>query len=269
MNEVEHQEDALDPAAIEQEATVQGWVSKENYKGNPEEWVDAETFVRRGREINPILRANNERLRRELTAAQERHQREMAEIKTTISEFRKFHAQTEERAYENALADLKKQRAEAQKDLDSDRVVDIDDAIHEIRELRAAKKEIPAAVESPATPSPEFTAWAAQNTWYSTDPELQAFADQVAGPAVRRLSPASTGREFLEAVRETVMERYPERFGQTTAVPRVEGTAGVRPAKSNGKKSYAALPAEAKEACDKFVRQGLLTQEEYLNSYQW
>ena len=36
-----------------------------------------------------------------------------------------------------------------------------------------------------------------------------------------------------------------------------------------GKKSYENLPSEAKAACDKFVKQGLMTREEYVKEFEW
>ena len=49
-------------APVEQEARTLGWVPAEEFKGDPNRWVDAETFVERGHTVMPILRKNNERL---------------------------------------------------------------------------------------------------------------------------------------------------------------------------------------------------------------
>ena len=56
---------------FDSEARAQGWVSQEEFRGNEKDWVDAETFVKRGREILPILRKNNEHLLRDLNATKE------------------------------------------------------------------------------------------------------------------------------------------------------------------------------------------------------
>ncbi|CAB4183418.1 hypothetical protein UFOVP1078_64, partial [uncultured Caudovirales phage] len=58
-------------ASVIQEAVSQGWVSKDKYRGDEKDWVDAETFVKRGREILPILRKNNENLLKELNQTKE------------------------------------------------------------------------------------------------------------------------------------------------------------------------------------------------------
>jgi hypothetical protein len=59
------QEGEVDPRII-REAREDGWRPKEEFNGREEDWIDAETFVRRGKEINPLLRKNNEKLKREL-----------------------------------------------------------------------------------------------------------------------------------------------------------------------------------------------------------
>jgi len=51
---------------LEREARVFGWVPKEEFRGSDTDWVDAEVFVKRGKEINPILRKNNELLLKKL-----------------------------------------------------------------------------------------------------------------------------------------------------------------------------------------------------------
>lgn len=72
-------------AAVEKEARLLGWVPKEDFRDG-DHWVDAETFVKRGKEINPILRKNNEILLKKLDAANA----EVAEVKKVAKEFEKF-----------------------------------------------------------------------------------------------------------------------------------------------------------------------------------
>jgi len=54
---------------VEEEARAQGWVGKDEFRGSDDDWVDADTFVKRGKEIMPILRKNNEKLLKELGEA--------------------------------------------------------------------------------------------------------------------------------------------------------------------------------------------------------
>ena len=49
------------------EAKRQGWVPQEDYNGPEDKWVDADTFVKKGKEINALLRKDNEFLKREVS----------------------------------------------------------------------------------------------------------------------------------------------------------------------------------------------------------
>ena len=71
MSEEETQVTPQVSSEILYEAESQGWVPKERYRGNEADWVDANTFVKRGREILPILRKNNENLVRDLNNTRE------------------------------------------------------------------------------------------------------------------------------------------------------------------------------------------------------
>ena len=107
------------------EAKRQGWVPEEEFNGPEGKWVDAETFVKKGKEINALLRKDNEFLKREV-----------AEMKSTMVEFKKFHAETEKRAYERAMADLREQKKEAIAAGDGEKVLQVEDAMDELKVAR-------------------------------------------------------------------------------------------------------------------------------------
>ena len=73
----------------------------------------------------------------------------------------------------------------------------------------------------------------------------------------------------IQEVTEEVRRRFPEKFGNPRREKpnRVEG--GGTPSGRSGKKGYADLPPEAKAACDRFVKQGLMTKEEYVKDFDW
>ena len=79
--------------SVLKEAESQGWVPKEKFRGDENDWVDADTFVKRGREIMPILRKNNENLLKELNTTKE----QLKEFKKSADEFKKFQQQAHER----------------------------------------------------------------------------------------------------------------------------------------------------------------------------
>lgn len=234
------------------EAKRQGWVPEEEFNGPEGKWVDAETFVKKGKEINALLRKDNEFLKREVS-----------EMKSTMAEFKKFHAETEKRAYERAMADLREQKKEAISAGDGEKVLEIDDAIDE---LKTARKEEKAAAPAPNAIDPAFVAWQEENRWFGKDTELTAEANLI-GEVVKRQNPTLIGTEFLDEVTKRVKRMYPEKFtnANRSRPNPVEGST-AKPAPSRGK-GFNDLPPEAKAACLKFEKQNLVTREQYLKEY--
>ena len=233
------------------EAKRQGWVPQEEYNGPEDKWVDADTFVKKGKEINALLRKDNDFLKREV-----------AEMKTTMMEFKKFHADTEKRAYERAMTDLREQKKEAISTGDGDKVLQIDDAIDE---LKANKPE---PVARPTNqPDPVFVQWNEDNKWFGTDTELTEEANLI-GEVIKRKQPTLIGEAFLDEVTKRVKKAYPEKFTNSNRgrPSPVEGTTAPK-ASAKGGKGYNDLPPEAKAACQKFEKSGLLSRDQYLKEY--
>ena len=57
-----------DEQTIEERASAMGWSPQENFKGDPERWVDAETYVKRGEEFIPFLQADKRKLTQDVEA---------------------------------------------------------------------------------------------------------------------------------------------------------------------------------------------------------
>lgn len=255
----------VEPSASEQEARKFGWVPQEEFKGDPEAWRDADEFLKRGREINGYLRKDLEKINGRNAALEA----ELREVKEVMQEFKKFHNETEERAYKRALEDLKKMKIEAVREGDAEAVVEIDEKIDELKELKQAEAKKPAANNPPddAEQRRVFNQWVNENEWYAKDIALQAAAHGFSD-IVKAQNPRLVGREFLEAVKAKVQEAFPDKFKNTSRdlPPAVEG-GNSTPRSSGKKKSYADLPQEAKQACDKFVKNGLMTQDQYVKEY--
>ena len=234
------------------EAKRQGWVPQEDYSGPEDKWVDADTFVKKGKEINALLRKDNDFLKREV-----------AEMKSTMMEFKKFHAETEKRAYERAMSDLRDQKKEAISTGDGDKVLQIDDAIDELKQSRQTEK-----VAHPVNqPDATFIQWSEDNKWYTSDAQLKTEADMI-GEVIKRQNPTLIGEAFLNEVTTRVKRMYPEKFTNSnrSRPSPVEGTTAPKATGKNGK-GFNDLPPEAKAACQKFEKSNLLTREQYLKEY--
>jgi hypothetical protein len=260
---------------VVKEAESQGWVPKERFRGNEADWVDADTFVKRGREILPILRKNNENLIKDLNATKE----QLKEFREAAEEFKKFQKEAYERKageYEARIKEIKESRAQAISDGDGQKVNALDDALDEAKEdLKQAKQAVKEAetVKEPevTTPAvePELQAWLDGNDWFGTDKRMTSIANGI-GESLRLEFPLLKGKAFLEKLDEVLAEEFPNKFGKKQSpASRVESGSGRQGRGGNNAQSYDNLPADAKAACDKFVKQKLMTKEEYVASYDW
>jgi hypothetical protein len=264
--------------ATAKEARMFGWVPREEFRGSDDEWVDADVFVKRGKEINPILRKNNETLMKKL----DEKSKEIDSIKASVEEFKKFQKESFERKaveYQVQIAELKAKKKEAIAEGNGDLVVDIDDQIDEIKEAQreakdaAKEKEVAeaAAKQNASVPEdPSLQEWLGKNTWFGQDSEMTDVANGL-GASVRRQFPHLSGQEFLTKLDEKIAEYFPEKIlGKKAKGNAVDSSGDVRGGSSSGKKSYDNLPADAKQACDRFIKNGWIkSKQEYVDNYDW
>ncbi len=263
-------EGQTDHSEVQKEAESQGWVPKEKYRGNESDWVDADTFVQRGRQILPILRKNNETLLKDLNATK----KQLEEFRQTAEEFKKYQKENYERKATDLakqITELKASRAQAITDGDGQKVNALDDAIDEAKEgvkeaKEAAKDTKKQEIDPPSSIDPVLGSWLADNEWFGKDRKLTSLTNAL-GEALRSERPELQGKAFLDELDVQVSELR-GKVSKGKAPSSVESGSGRGPAGS-GKKSYNDLPADAKAACDKYVAQKLLTREQYLAEYSW
>jgi len=261
---------------VVREAESQGWVPKERFRGNESDWVDAEIFVKRGREILPILRKNNENLMKDLNSTKE----QLKEFREAAEEFKKFQKESYERKaqeYEQRIQNIKESRAQAISDGDGQKVNALDDALDQAKdELKEAKQAVKDADKAPTAPEPDTTAvdpglqvWLDRNTWFGQDKRLTAVANGI-GESLRLEFPSLKGEQFLEKLDEVLAEEFPNKFGKKQSpASRVESGSGRTGRSSSNAQTYDNLPSEAKAACDRFVKQKLMTREQYVADFDW
>lgn len=240
---------ADDGPSAEDRALAMGWTPQSQFKGDPSKWVDAETFVKRGEEFLPFLKANNKRLEQAL----ERTRKDLERLA-------EFHSKTAEREYQRALNDIQARLDEAAAAGDVQGVRDATDELVQLSKDSAPKGDArPAGAE-------EFEAWKGENPWFGTDRVMTAatvaLADEV-------FAEGFTGKAQLKEVDRRLREQFPEKFAKPTnpnrqAPAAVEGAAGrARP----GGKTRADLPADARAFMDRMVKQGLMTEAQYLKDF--
>jgi len=231
--------------AVEDKARRLGWRPKEEFKGDEERWIDADTFVKRGEEILPIVQANNKAL-----------EKEVANLKKTLKEFSAHHTKVEQRAYQAALRDLEARQAAA---------VEAND-LGEVREITRELAELGKEVAPGPTEDPALTDWKDDNPWFGKDPIMRAAAvaivDELIADGVTSLN------KQLAAVDKRIREEFPHKFTnpRRSQAAAVEGSS--TPRRPAGK-TFADLPPEAKAMALKWEKQGLLTREQFTKEYQW
>jgi hypothetical protein len=257
----------------EKEARLQNWVPKEEFRGNPDDWIEAKDFVERGKQINPILRANNERLLRELNQTKA----QMEDLRATAEEFKKFQKESYEKkaaALESEITALREEKKRAISAGDGNKVLEIEDQIDSLKDEKAQAKE--ESKDKPTPPpatqaDPDLDAWVERNRWYASDKYMAEVANAEAAK-IGKLYPELKGKAFLDKLDDALAETFlPEKLGRKTKpFNPVEGAkpGGSSTNQTNGR-DYGDLPPEAKAACDKFVKQKLMTREQYLATYQW
>jgi len=251
---------------IEQEARTQGWVPLDEFRGPEEHWTDAETFVKRGYEINPILRKHNKELKSELEKVK-LDAKEAIDAAKEFREYQKTEFEKKRKTLETELAQLRAQRKDAISSGDGDTVDAIEQQMELVKDEVASIKE---PVEKPVVAPPAqvdatLQRWLDKNDWYGVEEEVTELTNTIAA-SLRKKNPGIVGQDFLDALDERLIERGLKKV--KTVTQSVEGNSGRRAA-APSKKSYANLPADAKAACDKFVKQKLMTQEEYVQAYDF
>ncbi|MDB5607794.1 MAG: hypothetical protein JWP25_4694 [Bradyrhizobium sp.] len=257
------------PQVNETEAKARrlGWVSKEEFKGDPERHRSADEFLKRGEEILPILKRDNDKLHSVVS----RIEGELKETRDTLKQFSEYASKGEERAYKRAKAELeaKLDNAIATADVDTARA-----ARREIAELETDAPKPAPKVEKTETPplDPVVQSWIGENEWFDKSVALRSVAIEEFGDLERQY-PGKSKADLLAETKQKVMERFPEKFGINTkrdnagAVTTPNGN--VAPRKKAGK-TYEDLPADAKKACDKFVKSiPGYTRDKYVKDYEW
>ena len=272
--------DVTGSSAVEQEARGMGWRPLDEFKGDPEKWVEASEFVEKGKHYVPLLRKSNERLEgqvSQLTSELRTLKGDLESSKTSVQELQEFY---EEQLVERIALERKQLKAdlrEARSNEDIDREVEINtslsklDAAEQDVKGKLNGKEVIGAPEVPPL-EPTFLAWVEQNAWFKVDPERRFEAIQAAERITHeirmgRMQPLNGTAFYAEVDKSLAKVKEPP--GRS----KVEGSRGGA-TRSNGQgRTYSDLPAEAKAACDReakrFVKPSGLwkTDAEYRKHY--
>jgi hypothetical protein len=244
-----------DDAAVEREARAMGHIPREEFKGDPEKWIDAKTFLERGKSVMPILKKNNERLMQDIQSLRQQNAELQSQVKDSVesvAELKKFHAENIKQRVAAAKQEIVEQIKKAREDGDVSAEVEANDRLADLREAEGEMEaEAEAERKPPAAPAKDFTKeqwfvqWREENSWFGQDKRRTALAMGI-GEELRASRPDLRGKDFLDEIAVQVEEVF---GGKRPS--KVEG--GRNGAGSGTGKSYNELPADAKAACDRQV----------------
>ena len=259
-----------DQTEIEARARRLGWVPESEWRGKKDGWRPASEFLERGLANRGIADENLRRL-------EERHQAEIKELNTKLTEsgevllaINERFKRADEAAYQRARHAIEAEMEAAVDEGDKDKYREAKGKL----DAFTAPPEKTVTAEQQRTeqprPHPAVKAWVDKNDWFNADRTLNSVATVIHGELLNT-HPHLSLTQNLEEVTKQIKERFPDRFEnerrrQPSSVRTPSGDRG------SGRKGrvYADLPAEAKAACDKFVRQiPGYTKEEYLKTYEW
>jgi vacuolar-type H+-ATPase subunit I/STV1 len=225
---------------VEQEAREQGWVPKEDYKGEEHKWVDAGEFLRRGELFKKI----------------EDQSKQLKDVRNALTELKKLQSQVREAEYKRALDTLRAQKKAALEDGDADAVIAAEERIDLVKEQVSQLKNEPQPVVDSGEQHPEFVAWVEQNSWYKSSAPMKAFADALGNDLARA---GNSPSEVLRKVAAEVRKEFPNRFSN----PNREKPGAVEGGSKGGVtgSSKFTLSDEERRVMNTFIRQGVFKNE--------
>ena len=270
---------------VEDKARTMGWLPEEDFRGDKKNWVDAETYVKRGEEFVPFLKANNRKLESklsEVTSEVTSLKETLAQATETIEALKEFNSERNRENAEVLRKQILKEISEAREAGDVEKEETLRDTLAETREAIKEAKVTPKEKEEvkPANPedSPEWKAWLGDNDWFNTDRTMRAVAAQIASDNLNnaefvKMKPKERWDWVRDQARKELKRDVPKKV-----ISDVEG-GGNRGSESNGGKNFSDLPKEAKDACDrwaeKLVKKGGAWEtkeayrKHYAEQYQW
>ena len=251
----EHEKEEVQLSESENKATELGWVPKDQWEGNPDEWVSAKQFLQRG----------------ELFGRINSYKHEVINLKKTVDALVKHNEKVYDAGYKDAIKSLKQEKREALREGDTERVLDIEDRIEELETEHVEKKQEfkqEVQVNTPQMP-PSWEPWVQANPWYVNDPEMRGYADGLAQRIVNEAKSVGKDINFDELLLEVgrkARTKFPEKFNGrsgATALNLKGDDEGKSAAKSKREPSIE-LDETEREIMNTLVRSGVITKEKYI-----
>lgn len=179
---------------IEQRAQEGGWVPKDEWDGDPEQWRPAKEFLDRGELFKKIEDQN----------------RTIKEIRRTLEEFGKHHSKVAQVEYQRALTALKAQKKDALTEGEYDKVIDIDERIDAVKDAQKQAAQQQVRISDVPESNPLFDNWVDRNSWYKSNSAMRAYADRLGNEIGARGGISPT--DLLARIEQEVKKEFAHKF---------------------------------------------------------
>ena len=263
------------PRDYEAEARQRGWVPKEEFLAKPnakeERWVDAETFIERTDTVMPLLKADRDRLKRELS-----------DVKRQMKQVFKYATAAEDRI--RAELQTKMEEAVEAGDVEGFRKLQ-----KESGDLQSGDSATPKHSKDEALEA--FDDFRDENNWYDrgalagaseAEKDARVYADRLMERRLRAIKPGEEPPpdELFSTVAADVRAKFPELGQNGVRQPRQKPQSDVAAPGTGraprGGRTYDALTAEARATFDKWMRTGELnkgsaekTKAYFASTFDW
>lgn len=238
--------------AVEAEARKQGWVPREEYRGDPSDWTDADEYVRMG---DPrYLRKALKDTRKGLSKLERQLQEKDAEFAERLDRFERMSRAQRAKLY----ADIEAARRQAVQEGDTDRYDELNRTEAALYEQEQTASQ-PSAKKGTAHADvhPDVEQWVQANPWFTADKVLNRSAAAIHEQLMED-EPGLTVAENLARTRAEVMKRFPEKFGKKPAragVTAVEG--GQRIGAAKAAKGWADIDPDDRRILEQHISEKL------------
>jgi hypothetical protein len=247
VQQTEDQQPHIESDPYESEAREQGWRPKEEFEGDPEKWRPAKEFVERGELFGKIDTLG----------------KELKETKKALKMLQEHHSKVKETEFKRAVEELKGLQKKHLEEGNSDEYIKTTELLTDLKAEQKAREVMnqQQAEQQKNQVDPRFTDWVAKNSWYNKDQEMKQFADTL-GLGYAQANPGVDPDIVLEYVSKQVKQAFKNKFENPnrTKPSAVEGASTP----STAKKDSIELSDDERRVMNTFIRQGVMTKEEYI-----
>lgn len=239
--------------SIEDKAREMGWVSEDEWQGDPDEWASAEVFVARKPLFDKISKQS----------------KQLKNYGAAIDQMKEYYVKLRKADHARYERELKEARRAARSEQDFDRVDEIDEELE--RHKKEAEQEIQEVSKDADNRAgefqQEFLKWKDSNDWYEKDSTMRAKADAL---GVSYHQAGYSPEEVLEMVSDDIRKLFPNKFknpNRDRPSSVASGRGGNR-TRNDEDAIMSSMSPEDKKIMHNLINTGIVTKEQYLKDWK-